>query len=301
MNGEETIDYNPIVSQHILYNVLSEYNTTGGLGTEPKITVINLQLPAFITKPKLMDSEELTESAIQDVPVKPKRKPRGIKKDAVDFSEKLAKRGVIYLSRIPPFMKPNKVRIMFEEYGEVTRLYLAEEDSSRRKKRQQSGGNGSKQFAEGWVEFADKSLAKQVALSLNNTPIGGKKRNFYHDDIWNIKYLKNFKWDFLTEKFAYERRVRENKLKTSMQQSKRQNAEYIEMLDKQKTEQFIRDRKRKRAENNEDNNIPTTINSDENSTPKINRKFKQVQSIGRMHGENDAKPNISTLKEVFSK
>lgn len=45
----------------------------------------------------------------------------------------------------------------------------------------------------GWIEFADKKIAKMVAESLNNTSIGGKKGGFYHDDIWNLKYLKNFK------------------------------------------------------------------------------------------------------------
>jgi ESF2/ABP1 family protein len=45
----------------------------------------------------------------------------------------------------------------------------------------------------GWIEFADKKIAKQVAESLNNTAIGGKKGDFYHDDIWNLKYLKKFK------------------------------------------------------------------------------------------------------------
>ena len=66
-------------------------------------------------------------------------------------------------------------------------------DQSVRKNRKRAGGNGSKQFVEGWIEFADKNIAKQVAQSLNNTSIGGKKRDFYHDDIWNLKYLKNFK------------------------------------------------------------------------------------------------------------
>jgi len=61
-----------------------------------------------------------------------------------------------------------------------------------RKKRKDNGGNGSKQFSEGWIEFADKRVAKQVAQSLNNTVIGGKKSSFYHDDIWNLKYLKGF-------------------------------------------------------------------------------------------------------------
>ena len=46
------------------------------------------------------------------------------RKDAIEYAEKVQKRGVIYISRIPPFMKPNKVRNCFEVYGEVTRLYL---------------------------------------------------------------------------------------------------------------------------------------------------------------------------------
>jgi len=43
------------------------------------------------------------------------------------------------------------------------------------------------------VEFRDKKVAKSVAQSLNNTQIGGRKGDYYHDDIWNLKYLKKFK------------------------------------------------------------------------------------------------------------
>jgi ESF2/ABP1 family protein len=77
-----------------------------------------------------------------------------LRKEAESFNEKLSKRGVIYLSRVPPFMKPNKVKSYFEQYGEVTRLFLAEEDSSRRLKRKNNGGNASKQFHEGYCEVA---------------------------------------------------------------------------------------------------------------------------------------------------
>lgn len=117
------------------------------------------------------------------------------------------------VSRVPPFMKPNKMRSIFEVYGVVTRLYLAEEDTETKRKRKESGGNASKQFKEGWIEFSEKKIAKQVqnnflfllsssfkaayyckvAESLNNTNIGGKKGSFYHDDIWNLKYLSGFK------------------------------------------------------------------------------------------------------------
>ena len=45
-------------------------------------------------------------------------------------------------------------------------------DASVRKKRKKHGGSGRKLFTEGWIEFKDKRIAKAVALSLNNTPIG---------------------------------------------------------------------------------------------------------------------------------
>ncbi len=66
------------------------------------------------------------------------------------------------------------------------------------KKRVRAGGNRKTKFLEGWVEFSRKSTAKGVAISLNNTPVGGPKRSYWRDDIWNIKYLKGFKWDDLT-------------------------------------------------------------------------------------------------------
>lgn len=37
------------------------------------------------------------------------------------------KRGVVYLSRIPPHMKPLKLRHLLESFGEVLRIYLAPE------------------------------------------------------------------------------------------------------------------------------------------------------------------------------
>jgi len=31
---------------------------------------------------------------------------------------------------------------------------------------------------------------------------GGKKGGYYHDDIWNIKYLPKFLWGHLSEKIG---------------------------------------------------------------------------------------------------
>lgn len=191
------------------------------------------------------DASGSDDNGSEDEPKSRESKSTSLRQEAKSYSENLERRGVIYMSRIPPFMKPNKARTLFEQFGIVTRIYLAEEDSQIRKRRKTNGGNGSKQFTEGWIEFADKKIAKSVAESLNNSTMGGMKSHFYHDDIWNLKYLKNFKWDYLTEKFAYERRVRENKLKASMMQAKRSNAEFIDLVEKGKQQKYVESRKRK--------------------------------------------------------
>jgi ESF2/ABP1 family protein len=105
-----------------------------------------------------------------------KKKKKGkLIREAEKYAENLEKRGVIYVSRVPPFMKPNKLRSLLEGYGDITRLYLAEEgnlfvliivslltqiilnlisfttyiDELQRRRRKENGGNGSKQFSEG--------------------------------------------------------------------------------------------------------------------------------------------------------
>ena len=71
-----------------------------------------------------------------------------------------------------------------------------------RKRRRKFRGNKKVNYTEGWVEFMDKRVAKATALALNNTLIGGKKRYYYHDDMWNMKYLSKFRWSHLTEKIG---------------------------------------------------------------------------------------------------
>ncbi len=53
---------------------------------------------------------------------------------------------------------------MLEQHGKLGRLYLAPEAPSLRAKRKKHKGNTGKNFTEGWVEFADKRVAKQVGL-----------------------------------------------------------------------------------------------------------------------------------------
>jgi ESF2/ABP1 family protein len=97
------------------------------------------------------------------------------------------------------------------------------------------------------VEYADKKVAKGVAKALHMQKIGGKKRSFYAEDVWTLKYLKHFTWSHLTEKKAYERRVRDYQLQLEMVQSKKQNEEYRQLVDHTAANAAVAARKAKKA------------------------------------------------------
>lgn len=98
----------------------------------------------------------------------------------------------------------------------------------------------AKHFTEGWVEFQSKRIAKQVALHLNNSRIGERKKSKFYDYLWNIKYLHRFKWVHLNERLAYECAVHQQSLRGEIAQAKREanffshNVEKSEKLRKRK-------------------------------------------------------------------
>lgn len=169
-------------------------------------------------------------------------------KKTEDYNEKLKKRGVIYVARIPPRMTPTKLKALLSDFGEITRVFCEPEDAAKRKRRQKLSGNGSKRYVEGWVEFESKSIAKRVAQALHQQPITNYKRSHFYGDLWNVKYLKGFKWSHLTEKVAYERRVREQKLRLETMQARRETADFKRLLETGKVLDKIEQRKRKRGE-----------------------------------------------------
>jgi ESF2/ABP1 family protein len=198
------------------------------------------------------DGKSLNEDDKEKKVTKPRKVHRLSLTKTEDFNEKLRKRGVVYLARLPPRMTPTKVKSLLSDFCEVTRVYLVEEDPTVRKRRKkQFGGSGGKRYVEGWVEFASKRKAKALAASLNNTMISNHKRNPHYGDLWNIKYLSKFKWSHLTEKVAYERRVREQKLRVEMMQARRENASYVQMVETGKKLDKIEERKRKRGKEGE--------------------------------------------------
>jgi ESF2/ABP1 family protein len=199
------------------------------------------------------DTEPRAQSNKESANKNEKKPPKKVHKLSLaqteDFNEKLRRRGVLYVARIPPRMTPTKIKALLGEHGEVTRVYLVEEDAAvRRKRRKLHGGNGSKRYTEGWVEFASKQVATHVAASLNASAITRYKRSPHYGDLWSLKYLRGFKWSHLTEKVAYERRVREQRLRLETMQARRDTVAYKQLVETGKKLDKIEERKRRREE-----------------------------------------------------
>ncbi|VUG16508.1 DEBR0S1_18470g1_1 [Brettanomyces bruxellensis] len=173
--------------------------------------------------------------------------------EQLEKAQKRIKRsGVVYLSSMPPYMKPTKLRQIMERFGAVGRIFLKPEDTKSHKSRVKSGGNKKRKFDEGWCEFKSKKAAKLAAETLNGNIIGGKKRGFYHDDILNVKYLRGFKWGDLTRALNREKEVRESKMEAELARERRMNKAFIENVETSKKFNNIRrqrSKKRQREEN----------------------------------------------------
>ena len=193
------------------------------------------------------DEEEAEEIAQTKQKVQPLTQKQLLK------SQKAAKRtGVIYISRIPPFMKPATLKHYLEPYGEIGRVFLTPEDPVAQKQRVRNGGNKKRTFTDGWVEFINKKNAKVVAESLNGNIIGGKKGSYYHDDLWNIKYLTGFKWSHLTEQIANENAERAARLRAEVAKTRRENRSFVEDVERSKMLEGMRAKKAAQAEKSGD-------------------------------------------------
>ncbi|KAF7118148.1 hypothetical protein CNMCM5793_007541 [Aspergillus hiratsukae] len=226
-------------------------------------------------------------------PTKPKKKPLDKTRPP-----KKNKTGVIYLSSLPPYLKPFALKSMLETRGfaPITKVFLTPEVPSTSAPRRRS--NKRKSYADGWVEFASKKTAKICAETLNATIVGGKKGGWYHDDVWNMKYLKGFKWADLMEQVQRERSEREAKRRIEDTRARKEDKVFLQGVEQGKVLQGIQkknEEKRKRAAEGEAAAAAAA------SDLKVRRLFKQNEvKMGRDKIEDN-----STLeddaKRVLSK
>ncbi|KAK0658102.1 putative pre-rRNA-processing protein ESF2 [Cercophora samala] len=224
-----------------------------------------------------------------------------LKKNLVVTEAAIKKSGVIYLSRVPPFMKPQKLRSLLEPYGQINRIFLAPEDPAVHARRVHAGGNKKRSYGEGWVEFLKKKDAKKVVDLLNAQTIGGKKSSWYRDDVWAMKYLNGFKWHHLTEQIAAENAERASRMRAEISKSTKENKEFVRNVERAKVLQGMEAKaaaKRKKAtEEKKDDGAAKT--AAEGTSNKKRRTFAQVPLAKKRKQEDQPEHVQRVLSKIF--
>ncbi|KAJ3116032.1 RNA-binding ATPase activator esf2 [Phlyctochytrium bullatum] len=225
------------------------------------------------------------------------------------FNSRIDQSGVCYISRVPPFMKPRKLRQLLEQFAKIGRIYLAPEDPKITARRKKYRGNKRINYTEGWVEFEDKKVARNTASFLNGRNIGGKKGSRYYDDLWSIKYLPRFKWHHLTDQIAYERAVRDQKLRAEMAAAKRENKAYLRNVAKAKMIEAIEKRKAKKAQEGAADEPQKVAESkrkldaddadDSVKRAKVSRSFRQRKPVNTQGHKELSEGQKKTLAKIF--
>ncbi|XP_036959886.1 activator of basal transcription 1 [Acanthopagrus latus] len=211
--------------------------------------------------------------------------------------------GIIYLGHIPPRFRPKHLRNLMSVYGEIGRIFLQPEDGQVRKRKGRSGLSRC-DFTEGWVEFRDKRVAKRVAASLHNTPMGTRKRQRFFHDLWSIKYLHRFQWTHLSERLAYEQTVLQQRLRTEVSQAKRETNFYLNNVDKSTHLDKLRKKRRRDGQQVDERTWDFTQRQTEDEI-QIKKK-KKNDSVTQKHLakslliQQKSQSNVSLLAKIFN-
>ncbi|KUJ16300.1 uncharacterized protein LY89DRAFT_685316 [Mollisia scopiformis] len=224
------------------------------------------------------------------------------KKNLVATEAAIKKSGVVYLSRIPPFMKPSKLRSLLEPYGAINRIFLTPEDPTSHTRRVRNGGNKKRSFVDGWVEFVNKTAAKQACELLNAQTIGGKKGTYYHDDVWNLLYLKGFKWNHLTEQIAAENAERASRMRAEISKTTKENKEFVQNVERAKMLETIEAKKAAKRRKDGESGVGTaeaTISKKDAKKAERPRHFKQTTVAAKRKPEDQPEQVKRVLSKIF--
>ncbi|KAH7376682.1 pre-rRNA-processing protein ESF2 [Plectosphaerella cucumerina] len=226
------------------------------------------------------------------------------KKNLIKTEAAIRRSGVVYLSRIPPYMKPHKLRSLLSPHGTINRIFLAPEDPAAHTRRVKSGGNKKRLYTEGWVEFTSKKDARRTCEMLNARTIGGKKGSYYRDDIWNLLYLKGFKWNNLTEQIASENAERASRMRAEISKTTRENKEFVRNVERSKVLEGVKatqEKKRKREEKSDGAEAAPAPAAEEKADGRRERmSFKQVALAPRGGDKKDQPEHVTrVLSKIF--
>ncbi|TKA21974.1 hypothetical protein B0A50_08552 [Salinomyces thailandicus] len=243
------------------------------------------------------DDEEDQTALQQDDATLPTPSIKTLK--SVAAAEKAARKsGVVYISRVPPFMKPQTLRHFLAPHAPkgLGRIFLTPEDHTAHLARKRRGGNKKKSFTDGWVEFTSKSDAQFAVETLNGQLIGGKKGGFYCEDLWNLRYLRGFKWRHLTEQVANEDAERGARLREEIRRTRVGNRGFVADVERGK---MLEGMERRAVERGRDGHEKGD-GGEAVGVKKREREFKQRKVRGGEERKGEVQRS-GELKNVLSK
>lgn len=241
--------------------------------------------------PPPVQASDITDAHDQELEYTIKSAPASLTTNTQKRSKKEKIPGVVYLSSLPPYLKPSALKNILAQRGfePVTRLFLT--PASRHK-------HGSKKssrqlYTEGWIEFANKKMAKRCAEALNAQLIGGKKGGFYYDDLWNMRYLKGMAWDELMAGIREEKREEEGRRDEERRRIAAETKMFVEGVEQGKKMEGM---KRKRLKQKKDgDNVRADRGGD------VQRTWTQHE-VASGSGKKDKRANVDPqVQQVLSK
>ena len=219
---------------------------------------------------------------------------------------KTSKPGVIYLSRIPPFMRPSTVRTYLSLHGTIGKLFLTPEPPTHYLSRRRHGGNKKHSYIDGWVEFTRKKDAKRCVDAINGQIVGGKKGGWYRDDVWNAKYLKVFTCVDLLGSVRAEEREREEKVRVGVSREGRERREFLKQVEMGKVEDTRRKKREGREKAKERGDagempvMPKHGNDEAEKGRGFERRFRQNEVKGRASRQTEQADEVTrVLSKIF--
>ncbi|KAL8712930.1 MAG: hypothetical protein Q9220_002788 [cf. Caloplaca sp. 1 TL-2023] len=218
-------------------------------------------------------------------PKAPVMKPSGI-------TRKPPKPGVLYLSRIPPFMRPSALRHLLLPYGPIKRLFLTPEPPAHHTRRVRHGGNKKRSFIDGWVEFVSHKSAKTCVAAINGQTMGG--RGWYRDDVWNAKYLRGFLWDDLMAGVRGEEREREERVRVGVRRERKEREAFLRGVESGKVAEGRRKKREKKEGLKGDGD-----GVGEEARGGFERRFRQNAVKGKRDGKGQSEEASRVLSKIF--
>lgn len=163
--------------------------------------------------------------------------------------------------------------------------------------------NIHRSFTDGWVEFVNKKDAKHACELLNAKTIGGKKGSYYHDDVWNLLYLKGFKWNNLTAQISEENAERASRLKAEISKTTRENKEFVQNVERAKMLEGMEAKKAAKRRKEGEDAMESTKTVVKEQKPKKGgerpRHFTQTAVASKKKPEDQPEQVKRVLSKIF--